>query len=85
MEFVYALGEGRLRMRVFERGSGVTMACGTGACAALAAAVLLGRAPREAEIVLDGGTLACRWDEAPGRVFLRGPAAFVFEGEWPDA
>ena len=85
VEFVYALGEGRLRMRVFERGSGVTMACGTGACAALAAAVLLGRAPREAEIVLDGGTLACRWDEATGRVFLRGPAAFVFEGEWPDA
>ena len=84
VEFVTPEETGRLRVRVWERGSGVTMACGTGACASLVAACLLGCAPREAVIALDGGELTCRWEET-GRVFMRGPAAYVFEGEWPDA
>lgn len=69
-------------MRVWERGSGVTLACGTGSCAALVAANLCGLAGREAEIELDGGTLLDRWDEQTGRVLMTGPAAFVFDGEY---
>ena len=65
-----------------ERGSGVTLACGTGSCAALVAANLCGLAGREAEIELDGGTLLDRWDEQTGRVLMTGPAAFVFDGEY---
>ena len=58
------------------------LACGTGSCAALVAANLCGLAGREAEIVLDGGTLLDRWDEQTGRVLMTGPAAFVFDGEY---
>ena len=82
IEFVNVLSEKRLRMRVWERGSGVTLACGTGSCAALVAANLCGLAGREAEIELDGGTLLDRWDEQTGRVLMTGPAAFVFDGEY---
>ena len=82
IEFVNVLSEKRLRMRVWERGSGVTLACGTGSCAALVAANLCGLAGREAEIELDGGTLLDRWDEPTGRVLRTGPAAFVFNGEY---
>ena len=82
VEFARVLSKTALSMRVWERGSGITLACGTGACATLAAAVLLGKTGREATVSLDGGELFCRWDEACGRVFLTGPAAFVFEGEW---
>ena len=82
IEFVNVLSEKRLRMRVWERGSGVTLACGTGSCAALVAANLCGLAGREAEIELDGGTLLDRWDEQTGHVLMTGPAAFVFDGEY---
>lgn len=82
IEFVNVLSQNRLRMRVWERGSGVTLACGTGSCAALVAANLCGLAAREADIELDGGALHDRWDDRTGHVFMTGPAAFVFDGEY---
>lgn len=71
-------------MRTWERGAGTTMACGTGACAVLVAGVLTGRFDREALLHLPGGDLTIRWDEATNHVFKTGPAADVFEGDWPD-
>ena len=69
-------------MRVWERGSGVTLACGTGACATLVAASLCGLAQRRATVVLDGGELDIEWNEASGHVYMTGPAAHVFDGEY---
>lgn len=77
--------DGKIRCRVWERGSGVTQACGTGACATAVAAALTGRAGRDSRIVMDGGTLSVSWDEATGHVFLTGGADFVFEGEIPES
>lgn len=70
----------RLRMRVWERGSGITRACGTGACATAVAATLSGRAQGRLEIVMDGGSLLIRFDPESGQVLMSGPAAFVYEG-----
>ena len=70
-----------IRTRVWERGSGITMACGTGACATAVAAALIGRAPRTSQIVMDGGTLSIEWRETDNHVYMTGPAAFVFDGE----
>lgn len=81
-EFVQVLSGEKVRMRVWERGCGVTMACGTGACAAAVAAVLNGLTDRTVDVVLDGGTLNITWDEATGKVFMTGEAAFVFTAEW---
>lgn len=81
VEFVEILSPKRLKMRVWERGVGITMACGTGACASLVAANLAGYAGREAEIILPGGTLWVAWDEASNHVFMTGPAEKVFEAE----
>ncbi len=80
-EFVNVLPDGSLKMRVWERGSGETWACGTGATASLVAAVLNGLTGRQAELRLRGGNLNIRWDEATNHVFMTGPAAFVFDGE----
>lgn len=82
IEFVNVIARDRLRMRVWERGSGVTLACGTGSCAVLVAANLCGLADRRATIVLDGGELVDEWDEATGHVFMTGPATHVFDGEY---
>lgn len=82
VEFARILSETSLSMRVWERGSGITLACGTGASATLVAAVLLRLAKREAHISLDGGELFCCWDKKTNCVFLTGPAVFVFDGEW---
>lgn len=82
IEFVNVLARDRLRMRVWERGSGITLACGTGSCAALVAANLCGLADRWATIVLDGGELVNAWDEATGHVLMTGPATHVFDGEY---
>lgn len=79
-EFVQMTGRQSLRMRVWERGAGETLACGTGACAALVAAVLNERSEREATVHLLGGELKIRWDAVSGRVFMTGPAEFVFDG-----
>lgn len=83
VEFVRVINRHLLRMRVWERGSGETLACGTGACAALVAAVLTGRADREATVRLQGGELALTWSPEDNHVYQEGPAAFVFDGEWP--
>ena len=70
-----------IRVRVWERGSGITMACGTGACATAVAACKLGKAGRKSRIIMDGGVLEIEWREADNHVYLSGPAEFVFEGE----
>ena len=82
VEFVQILAENRLRMRVWERGSGITMACGTGACASAAAAVKKGfcRAGEPVEVILDGGSLNVTVG-SDGSVLMSGPAEFVYEGE----
>ena len=69
-----------IRVRVWERGSGITMACGTGACATAVAACKLGKADRKSRIIMDGGVLEIEWREADNHVYLSGPAEFVFEG-----
>ena len=74
------VGEDGIRMRVWERGSGTTMACGTGACATAVAAAITGRCGRHSSIIMDGGTLEIDWREADGHVYLSGPAAIAFEG-----
>lgn len=81
VEFVEAVDEKTLKMRVWERGSGETLACGTGACASLAAAVKLGIAGRRARLILLGGELEIEWNADNGHIFLTGPAEFVFDGE----
>lgn len=91
IEFAHIEADGSIRTRVWERGSGITQACGTGACATAVAAALTGKAGRSSQIVMDGGTLNIEWCEADrsdgGRffqknhVYMTGPAAFVFEGE----
>ena len=74
------LGEGRLRLRVWERGAGITLACGSGACAAVVAASRRGLVPREAEVVLDGGTLTIEWLR-DDHVLMTGGIAVAFKGE----
>lgn len=81
VEFVQVLNKGLLRMRVWERGAGITKACGTGSCATLAAAVKTGRTGNEARIVLDGGELSVRLADS-GHLFMTGPAQKVFTGEY---
>ena len=83
-EFARILSGDRIRMRVWERGAGETMACGTGACATLVAAAANGLTGRRAFLELNGGTLLVEWDTASGHVFQEGPAEFVFDGEWED-
>jgi len=80
VEFVQQLPSGDLRMRVWERGSGITMACGTGACATLVAANLAGHSTRKAKVIMDGGTLTIDWDRVSGNVYMTGEAVKVFDG-----
>ena len=80
IEFAQVRADG-LRTRVWERGSGITMACGTGACATAVAAAVTGRCGRESQVVMDGGTLHIEWRQVDGHVYLSGPAAFVYEGD----
>lgn len=79
-EFVQVIDRKNLRMRVWERGSGETLACGTGACAALAAAVTTGRCERSVTVHLNGGELQVEWDADRDEILMTGPAAFVFDG-----
>lgn len=85
IEFVSATSNGEcvptLRMRVWERGSGITLACGTGACATAVAAKLTGHSGNETNIQMDGGTLNIRWDADDNHIYMTGPAAISFEGE----
>jgi diaminopimelate epimerase len=80
VEFVTVVDDSQVRMRVWERGSGLTMACGTGACAVLVATALAGRTGRSASVVVPGGRLQVAWRE-DGHVLLTGPATWVFDGE----
>ena len=81
VEFVQVLKPDEVRMRVWERGSGITQACGTGACATAVAAFLTGRAGRESIIIMDGGSLTIRWDIATRHVLMTGEATKVFDGK----
>ena len=86
IEFAHVLppsqeGSTTIRTRVWERGSGITLACGTGACATAVAACLTRRAGRTSDIVMDGGTLHIEWRESDNHVYMTGPAEFVFDGE----
>lgn len=80
IEFAQLTGTDELRTRVWERGSDITMACGTGACATAVAAAHVGLTSRESDVVMDGGRLHVRWAE-DDHVMLSGPAEFVFDGE----
>jgi diaminopimelate epimerase len=82
--FVEVLGRGAVRMRTWERGSGITLACGTGACAVCVAGVLTGRTDRRLLAHLPGGDLELEWPSADSSVFMTGPAVEVFSGDWPD-
>ena len=81
IEFAQINSDGTIRTRVWERGSGITLACGTGACATAVAAAFTSRALRKSKIVMDGGILEIEWNEANNHVYMTGPAAFAFEGE----
>ena len=83
-EFVQVISRNHLRMRVWERGAGETLACGTGACASLVAAVLTGQADRKVTMDLLGGSLELEWSPEDNHVYQEGPATFVFDGEWLD-
>ena len=71
-----------IRMRVWERGTGETLACGTGACASAVACMLGGLCERAVEVALPGGTLSIEWSERDNHVYMTGPATFVYDGEW---
>lgn len=81
IEFACIMEDGNIRTRVWERGSGITQACGTGACATAVAAALTGKVGRKSNIIMDGGTLTIEWRESDNHVYMTGPAAFVFDGE----
>ena len=81
IEFARIESDGSIRTRVWERGSGITMACGTGACATAVAACITGKAGRTSSIVMDGGTLDIEWRESNNHIYMTGPAVFVFDGE----
>ncbi len=80
-EFIRVIDRGNLEMRVWERGSGETLACGTGACAAAVASMLNGYTEDEVTVHLLGGDLRIRWDREENLVYMTGPAAVAFEGE----
>ena len=81
-EFVEIVDDSHVKMRVWERGSGETWACGTGASATAVACVLNGKTGRRVDVELIGGTLTIEWKEADNHVYMTGPAEFSFEGEW---
>jgi diaminopimelate epimerase len=80
-EFIQVVHRDHLKMRVWERGAGITLACGTGACASLVAGVLTGKCDRTATIELPGGPLQIEWSEVDQRVYMTGPAERVFTGQ----
>ena len=82
-EFVRVLDRRTVEMRVWERGSGETLACGTGACAVAVSCVLNGLTEDEVTVKLLGGDLQIKWDREKDTVFMTGPAEVVFDGEWP--
>ena len=81
-EFVQVLSPGEVRMRVWERGCGETLACGTGACAVCVAGVLGNRTGRKITVHLPGGDLELEWNQSDNHVYMTGEAVEVFNGEW---
>lgn len=81
-EFIEIVRADYLKMRVWERGAGITLACGTGACAALVAGVLTGKCDRQATVELPGGPLKIEWSTSDGRIYMTGPAEKVFSGKY---
>jgi diaminopimelate epimerase len=84
VHFVQVHSPEEVTMRTWERGSGITLACGTGACAVCVAGALSGRTHRRITAHLPGGDLDLEWSEADGNVYMTGPATEVFSGEWPE-
>jgi diaminopimelate epimerase len=82
--FVQVHSRSEVTMRTWERGSGITLACGTGACAVCVSGVLTGRTDRKILAHLPGGDLMLEWNEAENTVYMTGPATEVFSGEWPE-
>ncbi|WP_140726726.1 diaminopimelate epimerase [Pseudomonas sp. Hp2] len=80
--FAQVVDPGHVRLRVYERGSGETLACGSGACAAAVTLMQRGRVERDVRIALPGGELRVRWPAPDAQVVMSGPATFVFDGEW---
>lgn len=81
VEFVQVINDDQLKMRVWERGSGETLACGTGACASLVISALLKKTNNKAVVQVRGGELEIEWDRDANLVYMTGPASIVFEGE----
>lgn len=84
VHFVEVVSRGEVKMRTWERGTGITLACGTGACSVAVAGVLTGRTDATLLAHLPGGDLTLEWAGSAESVFMTGPAAEVFSGEWPD-
>src|SRR5205814_239604 len=82
VHFVKVHSPGEVTMRTWERGSGITLACGTGACAVCVAGVLTGRTGRKLLAHLPGGDLQLEWRESDNNVYMTGPATEVFSGDW---
>ena len=82
VEFAQVLAPDKIRMRVWERGAGVTLACGSGACATIAAIASKGLSNRKAEVVLDGGSLFLDWRESDDHMLMTGPVSSVFSGNF---
>ena len=81
VEFIEIVDEKHIKMRVWERGAGETLACGTGACASVVACYLNGLTESEVEVELLGGTLKIEWNQKDNHIYMTGPAVIVFEGE----
>ncbi len=81
-EFVEVISPSEIRMRVWERGAGETLACGTGCCASVVAAVLEGRTERNVTVHVRGGDININWDESDNRIYMTGPAKTVFTGTY---
>ena len=82
VEFIEILSKNEVNMRVWERGTGETLACGSGACAAVAAAIANNLTDRTVKVNLKGGTLSIQWNEDDNCIYMTGPATFVFDGVW---
>ncbi|NDV64602.1 diaminopimelate epimerase [Bacteroides sp. 224] len=81
VEFAQVLSPNKIRMRVWERGSGITLACGTGACATAVAAIQSGKTKRKPDVIMDGGTLTIEWNKETNHIMMTGPATKVFDGK----
>jgi diaminopimelate epimerase len=84
VHWVQVVSRTEVKMRTWERGSGITMACGTGASAVCVAGIVTGRTDRKILAHLPGGDLTLEWRETDGNVYMTGPATEVFSGEWPE-